>query len=324
MQDGKKRWAKFLEIVVDTDPGAPAKAGFQIGQLIRNAEHANFASRRPKEGARKHVRVRHAHWFQRGEESFVALLISQADADAIDAAYEDIATAEVERFPKEDGQGYRTEAHLVIWLKGVVNQVGAIKYFAALEETRGLPVTSVRDRLNGLLRSTNHVEMQDKTGEAVKVKPLIIFNGFLSKRLMEEIDASGRLDYFDLIKEIAQANGIDEDEQLVPTKAQLKLQVVGERAPGILSRLLPVARAKALKEDFDKIRIHYTDSNNRPAVATLEDLEQDAKDKMISRSCLINLNDAMNYDHEEVVPGFAESLADKLLEEFRASQDQLK
>jgi len=309
MPSSKKRAIKFLEITVgSTDPALVGVDAFKLTNLLKKAEKSKFRVRKSRENATTVVKVCSCHWFEVKSVKYAALLFSFADRDGISATYEDVHSGDLEHHPKGDTKGSRAEAHLVIRLKPH-RRYGRLYYKAALEQTPHLGPGTIGNRLRGPLRVAGATRALDKSGEPVRVSPLVTIDGLISENLLKAME-SGKAQSFDLIKaNFGNSKGIDEVPELVFREELLSFKLAGE---GFVSNTWDWLRRKAKDEKFSKIRIKYTDPQGVGRTANITDFDKDALHQFISRGTVITLTEPMDYNHTDVVVDFAKKLAEAI------------
>jgi hypothetical protein len=310
MPSNIKRAVKFLEITVASeDPALIGVDAYKLTNLLRKAAKKQFRVRRAREDAGKAIKVCDSYWFVHKNVKHVALLFSFADREGISATYEDIHSGALEHHPKGDTKGSRTEAHLVIRLKPS-RRSGRLYYKAALEVTSHLSPSTIGQRLRGPLRAAGTTRLKDSSGEPVKTGPMIVVDGLVSENLLE-VMTSGKAQNFDLIQsDFAGSAGIDEEPELAVRERQVSFKLIGD---GFLSRTWDYLRQKAKDENFNKIRIRYTDSQGVSRTTNITDFDKDALHQFIARGTVLTLKEPMDYNHVTVVQDFAVKLAAALL-----------
>ncbi|RWU12455.1 hypothetical protein [Xanthomonas phaseoli] len=319
MKDSNIRMVRFLELKLDHGTGAQHKQDWDLNAILVTANGEGFYQRGVREGAKKTVRIKHYTVIEVEGRRYAVLLFVQADSGFIDASYENMATGVSRTFNKDDGEGYRTEAHLVIDLECTKRGTMQV-YPAVLEESPGLGPSTIWSRLQNPMHKAGQREMKDSSGEVVTWFPVVALDGLLSKSLIEEI-AKGELLAFDLVTEQLESAGIDEPSELKRRRRTLHLDVVQHPDEGKVGHLISRARQIAFREDYEKVRISYKEhGTNRQKTAVL-DVPEDAADpseaieKLVSRTAKIELQQPMNWDHDEVATDLAVVMVEKLTSE---------
>lgn len=318
MKSSSSRVMRFLEIKISHGTGAKTREAWDLPAMLRTAAGNGFYQRAVRDGAKKVVRIKHCEFFEENGRPYAAVLFVMADAGYIDASYENMQTGAARTFAKDDGEGYRTEAHLVIDLSYTLQGTTQV-YPCALEESPGLGPSVVLSRLNHPLHKAGERELKEGN-DTHNWFPVVSLDGLLSRSLIEEIE-KGELMSFDLVKEELQDQGLDEPEELVRRRQILCLDVRQDPEEGRVSAVIARARQIAFGENYEQVRIHYKEEGTGKHKQAVLDVPEDAVDpgeeleKLVSRSCKIELPEAMNWDHTEVVMTFAKQMATKLAEE---------
>jgi len=320
----EKRVLRYLELRLDHGAGALTRQPWDLKSILSTVIAQDFYNRAPREGASRTVRVTHGKVFQHAGEEFVGLLLVHADSRSIEASYADLQTGAARSVPMADGEGVRTEAHVVVRLTGTT--VGTTQsYPVALEESPGLSPSVLLSRLQRPVHTAGKREAKNSAGETVTWYPVMSLDGLFSKSLLEEIE-NGNLNSFDLVKESVASTGLDEPGDLVRQKQTLHVGLRPAREEGYVARSLAAVRKLAFEEDYDQIRIHYKEAGSSKLKTAVVDVEEDATDpaealdKLVSRSSVVSLVTPMNWDHEEVVDDFLELMAERLLLEIAEDQ----
>lgn len=310
------RMVRFLELRLEHGIGALHKQDWDLGGMLTVAHGNGFYQRSVREGAKKSVRIKDYRQMEVDGRSYAVLLFVLADSGFIDASYENMQTGVARTFNKDDGEGYRTEAHLVIDLE--FSRKGTIQvYPAVLEESPGLGPSVLISRLNQPLHKAGARAMKDPSGEMVTWYPIVELDGLLSKSLIDEI-AKGELLSFDLVTESLESAGIDEPSELKRRRKVLHLDVVQHPEEGKVGQLISRARQIAFQEDYEKVRISYREHGTGRQKSAVLDVPPDASDpseaveKLVSRTAKIDLKEPMNWDHDQV----AEVLAQEMIAEL--------
>lgn len=317
----EKRVLRFLELKLQHSTGAQHKQPWDLRAILVTMIAEDFYNRTPREGASRIVRLKHGKIFEHGGSEYAGLLLIHADARSIEASYANLQTGAARSVPMEEGEGVRTEAHVVIKLTPTI--VGDVQsYPVALEESPGLSPSVLLSRLQSPMHKAGKRTQKNDAGEVVTWYPLINLDGLFSKSLLQEIE-SGSLSSFDLVKEKVESGGLDEPGELVLEKQTLHVRVKPAAEEGYIARSLAAVRSLAFTESYDKIRIHYKEAGSAKLKTAVVDVDEDAPDpaealdKLVSRSSVVSLVTPMNWDHEEVVTDFLELMAEKLEAELR-------
>lgn len=319
MNHAYERHVKFLELQIAPDGEDPSGVHVDLKALLTQVEKDGFPLKKPRSNQKQVKRPQAIAWFQQGGVEHAALLWSSVDANAIDACYQELAGSALERTSKKDGFGDRREAHLVIRL--APRTVGKFRvYQMALEESLGLGSSVVSEHLGSMLRKVGKKKIYPKNSEPKTIHPEVHIKGLLPKDMFEQLEKSG-VDGFTLVRDFETSSKFDKPAELVTERQVLELTVVGERNKGWLKRVMAQVKKRAQDEDFNRIRVHYFDSNaQKNKTATLDQLLSgtvgNKAEQLFSRSCKISLSERMNHDHDSVVVSFAKLVAKKMHEEF--------
>lgn len=310
------RMVRFLELRLEHGMGALHKQDWDLAGMFKVASGNNFYQRGVREGAKKTIRIKDYRELTVDGRSYAVLLFVLADAGFIDASYENMQTGVARTFNKDDGEGYRTEAHFVIDLE--FSRKGSIQiYPAVLEESPGLGPSALISRLNQPLHKAGARSMKDPGGEEVVWYPIVAMDGLLSKSLIDEI-SKGELLAFDLVTESLESAGIDEPSELKRRRKTLHIDVVQSPEEGKVGHLISRARQIAFREDYEKVRISYREHDTGRQKTAVLDVPPDADDpseaieKLVSRTSKIQLSEPMNWDHDQVSETLAKEMILKL------------
>ena len=281
-----------------------------------------FYPTKPREGAKRFQRIRHGKFLERNGRNYAALLLVSADADFIDASYEDIVEGSQRTFAKAENEGYRTEAHLVFDLEPEFRG-GTQVYSAVLEESPGLSGGVVHARLSSLLRKAGLRKGQNNAKEEQEWGPIVTLDALASASLIDEI-VRGNLEEFDLVRDHIESKGIDEYGDLVERRLSMKISVTSDPDKNGVIGMIGRVRDYARRKEFDDVRIRYTEAGTKKtklavvnAVGGADESNPaaDAIEKLVSRTCKVDLAEPMHYDHSEVVDAFVMQAIDKLAAE---------
>jgi hypothetical protein len=320
MKSSDTRMVRFMELKLDHGIGAQHKQNWDLRAILTKAGSESFYQRAVREGVKKTVRIKAHSFFDVDGKSYAAVLFMHADAGYIDASYENMHTGEARTFSKDDGEGYRTEAHLVVALDFTLRGTCQV-YSCVLEESPGLGPSVILSRLHMPLHKAGQREMLDSSGEKVTWFPVVGLDGLLSKSLIDEIER-GELMAFDLVTETLESAGIDEPSELKRRRKTLHLDVVAHPDDGKVGHLISRARQIAFQEDYEKVRIAYREEGTKRQKSAVLDVLEDSADpseaieKLVSRTARIQLSEAMNWDHNEVELTLARAMVAKLKEEL--------
>lgn len=316
MKSNKFRMLRFLELRISHGTGALTREPWDLEQLLNTANDANYYQRTVREGAKRVVRIKDQHWLEHEGERYVALLIVLAESEYVDASYENIGTGEARTFPKEPGEGYRTEAHLVIRASPEMRGTMQVYPFV-LEESPGLSPSAILSRIAVPLRHAGMREGKNAAGETEKWGPIVELAGLLSASLMDEL-TRGELDAFDLVQEYLEPKGLDEHDELRQRKKTLRIDVVDHPDAGRVRALIDRVRSFAREQKYSKILIRYTEADTKKGrsveldVPEGADVEEVPLEKAVARTAKLMLAEPLNYDHTEVVQALAQQMAAKL------------
>jgi len=312
----EKRVLRFLELKVQHGSGALHYQPWDLRSIFQTMIAADFYNRTPRDGASRIVRIKHGMIFEHAGAEYVGLLLIQADSRSIEASYANLQTGAARSVPMEEGEGMRTEAHVVIKLTPTM--IGTVQsYPVALEESPGLSPSVLVSRLQSPVHRAGKRTEKDSSGEPKTWYPIIQLDGLFSKSLLQEIE-SGSLSSFDLVKETVESGGIDEPGELMIQKQTLHVGIKPALEEGYVARTLAAVRRLAFDQAYDQIRIHYKEAGSAKQKTAIVDVDEDAPDpaealdKLVSRSSVVSLVTPMNWDHEEVVLDFLELMAEKL------------
>ncbi|MBB5208318.1 hypothetical protein [Chiayiivirga flava] len=314
-----QRSIRFLELRLDHGTDAKHKQQWDLRAMALDAANNNYYARAPREGAARSVRIRHSALFDYSDQPFLAILLVLADAEGVNATYENIQTGEAKTFEKGIDEGNRSEAHLVVALTPEMKGTKQI-YAAALEECPGLTPSQIYPRMQTAIAGAGK-RSQEVQGVVYEWRPIFEIDGLMSRSLLTEI-SSGRLQSFSLVREFDQNNGLDEPKSLSRRRLELQLEIQ-EQPEGKVEKVLELLRgAKKIagEDQFDSMRIVYQQQGDkRPKSATIdlekEDVDDDAFEKFISRTRTLKLDEPMHHNHTEVQIDFCKLLAKKLIDE---------
>jgi len=320
MKSVSSRILRFLELRLSHGTGALHAAPWDLRAALVLAAANNFYQRPPRDNAKRAVRIRHLKFFMHRNTEYAALLFALAESDYIDATYEHIATGQPRSIPKEDGEAYRTEAHMVMKTSPTMRGTTQV-YPVVLEESPGLSPSVILGRLTGPIRTAaKRTGTNNRTGETVSWGPNVELAGLLSASLLQEI-ARGELASFDLVREYLNPQGLDEHDELVQRRVTLHIDVAGHPAEDRVPNLIQEARRFARREAFDKVVIRYTEAETKKSKsADIYMPEEEADDelpleKAVARTVKIVLAEAINDDHIEVVDSLSLAMIRKLHDE---------
>ncbi|MFL0351637.1 hypothetical protein D3C81_315790 [compost metagenome] len=316
----EKRILRFLELKMSHGSGAQHKQPWDLKAILLEVIGQDFYNRAPREGASSIVRIKHGKVFTHANEEFIGLLLIHADARSIEASYADLQTGGARSIPMQDGEGVRTEAHVVIRLSHT--KFGMTQcYPVALEESPGLSPSVLLSRLQRPVHKAGQRSKKNSAGETLSWYPVIELDGLFSKSLLDEIE-SGSLNSFDLVRQSVESGGMDEPGELVRQQQVLRVGVRPGPEEGLVARSLAAIRKMAFDEDYEQIRIHYKEAGSSKSKTAVIDVDENAPDpaesldQLVSRSAVVSLVTPMNWDHEEVVDDFLELMAERLLLEL--------
>ncbi|WP_298580640.1 hypothetical protein [uncultured Luteimonas sp.] len=288
----------------------------------------NFYQRPVRDGANKAIRIVDAREAVFEGKSYFGMLFSLADRSLVDAAYAMIETGATRSIGKEDGEGNRTEAHLLIDLD--YTTVGNHQvYRCALEEATGLSPSQVLARIRPTLQRAGERSMEINRGEVQKWRPGVHLEGLFSGDLLTEM-AGGVVAGFNLLKDESHSGGIDEFDVLRRRRKILEIGVARDPVEGrsplqVVKDSLVAVISLARRERWDTVRVQYTEAGTKkghsveldPNAFDEETLESEgfALDRAVVRTARINLDHPMSDDHEEVVVDFLRKMAAKLAEQ---------
>ncbi|HHA2365857.1 TPA: hypothetical protein ACOENC_000483 [Stenotrophomonas maltophilia] len=316
----EKRILRFLELKMSHGSGAQHTQPWDLKAILLEIIGQDFYNRAPREGANSIVRIKHGKVFSHAGEEFVGLLLIHADARSIEASYADLQTGGARSIPMQDGEGVRTEAHVVIRLSHTMYGTTQC-YPVALEESPGLSPSVLLSRLQRPVHKAGQRSKKNSAGEIVSWYPVIELDGLFSKSLLDEIE-SGNLNSFDLVRQSVESGGMDEPGELVRQQQVLRVGVRPGPEEGLVTRSLAAIRKMAFDEDYEQIRIHYKEAGSSKSKTAVIDVDENAPDpaesldQLVSRSAVVSLVTPMNWDHEEVVDDFLELMAERLLLEL--------
>lgn len=316
--DKTRRTVKFLELTIERDVKAKTGEGWDLSDLVTRAKAHAFYARAVKEGARRTVRIKDLVVFVHQNRSFVAILFVLANADAMDATYENIQSGDTITHAKADGEGNRSEAHMIIDLTPI-EKGGAKIYPAVLEECAGLSPSAIYPRLYTALGTAGEREIV-ADGERHVWRPMISLNGLFSHSMLEEL-ASNKIDSFELVRQYEEPQGIDEDTHLEQKKLALHLSVQ-EQPNGAVEKMKALifgAKKFAQQEHFETLRIHYRQNSDGRAHSTEIDMtsagDESIVEKMVTRTATIVLENPLNHDHAEPELELSRLMATRLVQE---------
>lgn len=316
----EKRILRFLELKMGHGVGAQHKQPWDLKAILLAVIGEDFYNRAPREGANSIVRIKHGKLFTHAGEEFIGLLLIHADARSIEASYADLQTGGARSVPMEDGEGVRTEAHVVIRL--ACTTAGTTQsYPVALEESPGLSPSVLLSRLQRPVHKSGMRSKKNSAGETVSWYPVIELDGLFSKSLLDEIE-SGNLNSFDLVRQSVESGGMDEPGELVRQQQVLRVGIRPGPEEGLVARSLAAVRKMAFDEEYEQIRIHYKEAGSSKSKTAVVDVDvnatdpAEALDQLVSRSAVVSLVTPMNWDHEEVVDDFLDLMAARLLLEL--------
>ncbi|PPT49405.1 hypothetical protein XarbCFBP8147_13105 [Xanthomonas arboricola] len=319
MKVREKRVLRYLELKLSHGVGALTREPWDLKSIVQTMVGEDFYNRPPREDANRIVRIKHGKIFEHNGEEFIGLLLVHADARSIEASYANMQTGAARSVPMEDGEGARTEAHVVIRLKSTLSGTTQ-SYPVALEESPGLSPSVLISRLNSPFHRAGRRTSKNTAGESVSWYPVLELDGLFSKSLLEEME-SGSLNSFDLVKEGLSSGGIDEPGELVRQRQILHIGIRPAKEEGFVARAVAAARRMAFEDSYDQIRIHYKEAGSAKLKTAILDVDEDADDpgevldKLVSRTSVVSLTTPMNWDHEEVVDDFLELMAERLINE---------
>jgi len=219
----EKRILRFLELKMSHGSGAQHTQPWDLKAILLEIIGQDFYNRAPREGANSIVRIKHGKVFSHAGEEFVGLLLIHADARSIEASYADLQTGGARSIPMQDGEGVRTEAHVVIRLSHTTYGTTQ-SYPVALEESPGLSPSVLLSRLQRPVHKAGQRSKKSSAGEIVSWYPVIELDGLFSKSLLDEIE-SGNLNSFDLVRQSVESGGMDEPGELVRQQQVLRVGV---------------------------------------------------------------------------------------------------
>lgn len=304
--------------------GALNKQPWDLKMILETVIGNDFYNRAPREGANSIVRIKHGKIFTHAGEEFIGLLLIHADSRSIEASYADLQTGSARALPMQDGEGVRTEAHVVIRLSH--ETLGTTQsYPVVLEESPGLSPSVLLSRLQRPVHKAGERSQKNSSGEMKTWYPIMTLDGLFSKSLLDEIE-NGNLNSFDLVRQSIKSGGMDEPGELVLQHQVLHVGLRPGPEEGFVKRSLAAVRKLAFEQEYEQIRIHYKESGSPKTKTAVVDVDADAADpaealdQLVSRSKLVSLITPMNWDHEEVVDDFLQLMAERLLGEIEEDQ----
>ena len=326
MKNSKERILRFLELVLDHGADAATREPWDLRAMISQGIERGFFPSRPRHNAKRFRRIRHGKFVERGGREYAALLVVLANSDFFDASYENIQTGEARTFAKDEGEGVRTEAHVIIDLEPTRRGTAQV-YSAVIEESPGLPMGAIAERLDTLFRRTGSRIGRNRAGEEVKWTPNVTLQALACASLIDEI-SRGKLQQFDLVREHLESRGVDEHQDLVQKRVTMQIGIVAHPDEAELRTMLNRVRVFAARKNFDQVRIRYTEKDTKKSQQAVLDASEDAAEeahepqgasdaieKLVARTCKVKLREPMNYDHTEVVDEFTNIAIDKLVAE---------
>lgn len=292
---------------------------WDLAATLVTATGNNFYQRGVRDNAKRVVRIKHMQVLEYEGHTYAALLLVLAESEYVDASYENMGTGEARTFPKEPGEGYRTESHLVVKLTPIMRGTTQV-YPAVLEESPGLSPSVVISRLAGPIRIAAQREAPNAAGDAVRWSPEVELAGLLSASLIDEI-ARGELDAFDLIREISQPQGLDEPDELVQKRVTLHIDVKDHPEQSRVRGLIDRVRRMAREDHYSKVVIRYTEADTKKGKSAQLDVPETEEEellpleKAVARTTKITLTEPLNYDHVVVVEPLARQMMIRLHQE---------
>lgn len=320
MRHSKIRMIRFMELRLGHGEGALHYDSWNLETLLQQASRNGFYARKVKEGAEKVVRIRDLKIQESQGKRYASLLLVHANAGYIDASYENIQTAQSRTIKKNEGEGYRTEAHLVIDL-GYTQHGKEQRYRCVLEESPGLGPSIINSRLRSALnKAGTRKGTVPNTGEEITWYPVVYLDGLLNGDLIAEIE-KGELLNFELLKENPESGGLDEIEEIEVRHQVLRIDVLDSPKKGMFARLVSKIRSLAFKQDYEKLRIRYKEQNTDRVRSAVIDIPDDMDDpssaieKSVTRTAMIKLEEPMNWDHDTVETQLTEKMIKHLQQE---------
>jgi hypothetical protein len=305
----KQRTLKYLDLELRTFPEASIASKLDLYGILKNAQRllrAEQLQRRAREGASQHIRLLDIR-FTKSKE-YAVLLFTLADRDTVDATYERINDGEMRSFPKQENEGTRFSAHLVLRLTNRRSHVNVTSYLAMLEETRGLSPSAIESTLKSAIKKCGAGTYRTRDGEIDEYQVNSTLKGHTSRSLLQEL-LSGSLEGFTLVRNTEkQSLAVDERALLRERDYQLRIRVVSKGWRERLKDIFRQVNERATEGGYDTIRVQYSNEDGRPKTQDLRpDLDEPLK-SLIVRSKTVNLKQPMHYNQERVDFGFAKAV----------------
>jgi hypothetical protein len=214
------------------------------------------------------------------------VLLSFADPQISDTAFEHLETGKLRYAEKADGECVSFACHMVLSLEE--DQYGT--YPMVLEEVPYLSRSRVVPFIKRLVKnSPQEFVEEDENGQKRAYRPSFEVNGDLSQRLEDELK-DGFVRDIVLMRRTKVGQGLDEDGYYHETSRQIRFKIAEEnkKEPWLT---IEKVRSLAKKEKMDTLKVHYVrDDDKSRTVEYRTDQAFDPQDAMNVRCEFLELD----------------------------------
>lgn len=263
---------------------------------------------------------------------YATMLIRRADRNAPNATFSKLSDGSLRVARKEEDEGGDTAAHMILSLRA--SRPGAC--LCIIEIAPGLSHRVVQALLNELIRQKCKGQGEESGGRKKPVvfayshpsgakrretpfQPHIELRGHLAEDLARDID-DGQLRQIELVKD-RRSNPIGGDRYLLETEYKLIVKPKQDIPPQ--QKLQRLIRAfSSCRNDFDKARITFKDSNSRTHTVDINLESGTPEQQLYVRSTLIqNINPPLDQSCDKIQPHFAQKIAEIMISEYTEAHE---
>jgi hypothetical protein len=282
MQSSEHRWAYYYDFHLKTFPDdAPI---FEFEEVLNKIEDTWKKGKAVHQYRNKELTVR-VKDFQK-VQGFALLLINVSDIKATDPAFSNVETGAVRVEPKLDKEGIGAACHIIFSRESINTKKG--QYLSIIEEVVGIPKSTIQQFLTYLFKESCTTSY-NKSGNTNKIgnvcRPMAVFNGHASSTLKDSLTHSS-LQGITLLNH-NEGKYIDDDKELLMSEQVIKLKVKDAPSGNIAFDLVKKATAYGKKENYDEVRVQYTEV---VAEETTKDSKGEVKTRQVKKQRTIPFN----------------------------------
>ncbi len=308
----RQRWIEFHDLIVTAIPdNAPAMALDEIMNMLMpivNAGQAFWLFRNKKAG----LRVKELKFFRK--YNAVGGLLTLADGDMSDPAFQDIRRGDVRIESKKPNEGVAFSSHFLISLlelKGKPNQ-----HLMMIEEAVGFGQSRVRPMLSHLMKKYCKYVFADENKENKNARPTVVMAGHPSETLKEAI-RTRKISGIELTKYEDEPTEFDEKNVLKVERREILIRVSAEADASLLETALEKLRRRALEKQFAKMRVILTSDEGKTNSHNMSVTTPNALNALTVRSQLIEFDKAMQQCVNEIREDVIDCMGDLMIKERR-------